>query len=69
MGDNDDDIVVLAYNEKINEFVKMYGELDYLHLDVKFEIVELNELEKQIEQLRKNGYQELKYGTWDEEEN
>lgn len=66
-GDNDDDIVVLAYNEKINEFVKMYGELDYLHLDVKFERVELDELEKQIEKLRKNGYQELKYGTWDED--
>ena len=68
-GDNDDDVVVLAYHKTGKEFVKIYGELDYLSLDVKFPRVELDKLEKEIERLKSNGYKELKYGTWDEEEN
>ena len=67
-GDNDQDIVVLAYNDKTNEFVKIYSELDYWRLDVKFQRLELNELEKRIEELKAKGYQELKYRTWEEEE-
>lgn len=68
-GDNDDDVVVLAYHKKNKEFVKMYAQLDYCHLNVKFQRVELDELENRMEKLRKIGYQELKYGTtWDEEE-
>lgn len=67
-GDNDDDVVVLAYNKKSKEFVKIYGELDYCRLEVKFLRVELDELEKKIDDLKEKGYQELKYGTWDEEE-
>lgn len=61
------DVVVLVYNEKTKEFVKIYGELDYYRLDVKFQRVELKELEKQIEQLKDSGYQQLKYGDWREE--
>ena len=68
-GDNDDDVLVLAYNEKLNEFVKLYAHLDYLQLDVKIPRVELDEIEKKIQKLQEKGYQELKYGTWDEEEN
>lgn len=68
---NEDDVVVLAYNKKSKEFVKIYGELEASCLDcldVKFQKIELDELEKQVEILRKTGYQKLKYGTWDEEE-
>lgn len=68
-GDNDDDVVVLAYNKKSKEFVKIYDDLDCCRLDVKFQKVELDELEKKIKQLKDNGYQELKFGTWHEEEN
>lgn len=67
-GDNDNDIVVLAYHKKNKEFVKIYSELDYCRLDVKFQRIELDELEKQMEELKEKGYQQLDYGTWDEEE-
>ena len=65
-GFNDDDIVVLAYHKKCKQFVKIYSELIYCQLDV--EKIKLDELEKRVEELRKEGYQELKYGTWDEED-
>ena len=64
---NEDDVVVLAYNDKAKEFVKIYGELDYYRLDVQFQRVEPDELEKQVEELKKKGYQQLKYGAWEEE--
>ena len=46
----------------------MYGELDYLNEKVKIDKVELDELEKEIELLKKQGFEELKYGTFDETE-
>ena len=67
-GDNDDDVVLLVVNDKTKEFVKMYGELDYLNEKVKIDKVELDELEKEIELLKKQGFEELKYGTFDETE-
>lgn len=67
-GDNEDDVVFLVCNYKTKEFVKMYGELDYLKEKVKIDKIELDELEKQIEQLKKEGFQELEYGTFDEGE-
>lgn len=67
-GDNDDDVLVLAYNSKSNEFVKLYAHLDYLQLDVKIPIVEFDEIEKKIEKLQEKGYRKLKYGNWDEKE-
>lgn len=67
-GDNEDDIIALASNEKRKEFVKIYGELEYHNLEVKFFYIKIDELEKQIKKLRKKGYQELPYGIWNEEE-
>ena len=68
-GDNDDDVLVLAYNNKLHEFVKLYAELNYLELDVKIPRVEFNEIEKKIQKLQEKGYRKLKYGNWDEKEN
>ena len=69
-GDNEDDVVVLVSNSKTKEYVKIYGELDYLNQEVKFSQSEPDELEKEITRLKENGYQEVKYGTfWWEEEN
>ena len=53
---------------KLNEFVKLYAQLDYRSLDVKFPRIKLNELEKKIEMLTQKGYQKLRYGNWDDEE-
>lgn len=63
-GDNEDDVVFLVHNDKTKEFVKIDGELDYLNKKVDIDRIEFDELEKQIEQLKKEGYQELKYGTF-----
>ncbi|MDY5264611.1 MAG: hypothetical protein SPH07_06205 [Eubacteriales bacterium] len=65
-GDNDDDVVVLAYNNKTKEFVKLYHELDYLNYKVNIERVELDRLKKEIRQLKKRGFEEMKYGTFHE---
>ncbi|MGN1104459.1 MAG: hypothetical protein ACI4QI_06230 [Candidatus Coproplasma sp.] len=46
----------------------IHGELDYLNEKVEIDRIELDELEKQIEQLKEEGYQELIYGSSDEEE-
>ena len=64
---NEDDVVVLAYNDKTKEFVKIYGQLDYYCLDVEFPKIECNELENQMKELKEKGYQQLKYGAWEEE--
>lgn len=64
-GDNEDDVLFLVYNEKTKEFVKMYAELDYLNEEVDIERIELDELIKQVKQLKEEGFQELKYGTFD----
>ena len=64
-GDNEDDVVALISNAKTKEFVKIYGELDYRNLEVKFAQVEPNELEKEIDRLNGNGYRELRYGLFD----
>lgn len=69
-GDNEDDVVVLVSNSKTKEYVKIYGELDYLNQEVKFSQTEPDEFEKEINRLKENGYQEIKYGNfWWEEEN
>ena len=65
-GDNDDDVVVLAYNNKTKEFVKLYHELDYLNYKVNIERVELDRLKKEIRQLKKRGFEEMKYGIFHE---
>ena len=44
----------------------MYGNLDYLNEVVKIDRIELEELEKEIERLKKQGFVELKYGLFDE---
>lgn len=67
-GDNEDDVVFLVQNEKTKEFVTMFGTLDYLNKKVDIDRIELDELEKRVKQLREEGYQELKYGTFDETE-
>jgi len=69
LGDNEDDVVVLVSNSKSKQFVKIHGQLDYLNEELKFPRLELDQLEKEIDQLKENGYQELEYGTWHEEEN
>lgn len=62
------DVVVLASNSKMKEFVKIYGELDYYTYKVQFARVELDALEKEVSRLKEEGYEELKCGTWDLEE-
>ena len=65
-GDNEDDVVLLAINHKAKEFVKMYGNLDYLNDVVKIDRIEPDEVEKEIERLKKQGFVKLKYGVFDE---
>ena len=65
-GDNEDDEVLLAINHNTKEFVKMYGNLDYLNEVVNIDRIELEEVEKEIERLIKQGFVELKYGLFDE---
>ncbi len=60
--DNEDVVVLLTINYKTKEFVKMYADLGYLNEDVKVEKMELDELKKKIEQLKSQGFAELKYG-------
>lgn len=67
-GDNEDDVVLLAVNNKTKEFVKIYGNLDYLKEEVKIEKIEADELKKEVEQLKKQGFNELKYGAVEETE-
>ena len=58
----EDVVVLLTINYKTKEFVKMYADLGYLIEDVKTEKMELDELKKEIEQLKSKGFMELKYG-------
>ena len=67
-GDNEDDVVLLAVNNKTKEFVKIYGNLDYLNKKAKIEKIEADELKKETEQLKKRGFKELKYGAEETEE-
>ena len=67
-GGNDDDVVLLVVKEKTKELVKIYASLDYLNEKVDFPRIEEDELEKKIKQLKKVGYQELRYGLFDEKE-
>lgn len=67
-GGNDDDVVLLVVNDKTKELVKIYASLDYLNERVDFPRIEEDEFEKKIKQLKKVGYQELRYGLFDEKE-
>lgn len=67
-GDNDDDVVLLTINNKAKKFVKIYASLNYLNEKVDFPRIEEDELGKKIKQLKKVGYQELRYGLFDEKE-
>ena len=67
-GGNDDDVVLLVVKDKTKELVKIYASLDYLNEKVDFPRIEEDELEKKIKQLKKVGYQELRYGLFDEKE-
>ena len=58
-GDNEDDVVLLITNHKTKEFVKTYGNLDYLNEDVRIQKIELAELERQIENLNAQGFKKL----------
>ena len=61
-GENEDYVVLLTINYKTKEFVKMYGDLGYLDDGVKIDGIELEQVEKEIELLIKQGFVELKYG-------
>jgi len=63
-GGYDDAVVFLVVNDKTKELVKIYGNLDYLNAKVDFSRIEEDELEEKIEQLKKVGYQELRYGLF-----
>ena len=67
-GGNDDDVVLLVVNDKTKELVKIYASSDYLNERVDFPRIEEDEFEKKIKQLKKVGYQELRYGLFDEKE-
>lgn len=66
-GDNDDDVVVLTFNDKTKEFVRIGSQLDYLNNKVAFERVELDELKRRVDALKKLDYKELEYGVWHDE--
>ena len=66
-GDNDDDVVVLVSNDKTKEFVRIGSQLDYLNNKVAFERVELDELKRRVDALKKLDYKELEYGVWHDE--
>lgn len=61
-GELEDIVALLAINYKAKEFVKMYGDLSYLDEDVEIEKMEFDELKKKIEQLKLQGFSELRYG-------
>ena len=65
-GDNEDDVFFLVVNYKTKEFVKMYGDLDYLNEVVKIDRIEFEEVKKEIARLKKQGFTELRYGLFDE---
>ena len=67
-GDNDDDVVVLTFNDKTKEFVRIGSQLDYLNNKVAFERVELDELKRRVDALKKLDYKELEYGVWHDEQ-
>ena len=67
-GDNDDDVAVLVSNDKTKEFVRIGSQLDYLNNKVAFERVELDELKRRVNALKKLGYKELEYGVWHDEQ-
>ena len=60
--DQEEIVFLLAINYKAKEFVKMDGDLSYLDEDVEIEKMEFDELKKKIEQLKLQGFSELKYG-------
>ena len=62
----EDVVVLLTINYKTKEFVKIYGDLGYLNEDVEIEKMELVDLKKKIEQLKSQGFEELKYGFFSE---
>lgn len=67
-GDNDDAVVVLTFNDKTKEFVRIGSQLDYLNNKVAFERVELDELKRRVDALKKLDYKELEYGVWHDEQ-
>ena len=67
-GDNDDDVAVLVSNDKTKEFVRIGSQLDYLNNKVAFERVELDELKRRVDALKKLDYKELEYGVWHDEQ-
>lgn len=60
LGDNEDDVVLLVVNDKTKEYVKMYGNLDYLNEEVKIDKIEFYEMKKEIKQLNRKKFNELK---------
>lgn len=67
-GDNEGDAVVLIRNDNSKYYIKVYGELDYNNEMISFEKVEYAYLDNQAKQLLNLGYQELKYGNWEDED-
>lgn len=57
--DDDGDAVLLVINYKTKEFVRIYRNLDYLNEVVKMDRIELDQAEKEIERLKKQGFVEL----------
>ena len=60
--------MVLVSNDKTKEFVRIVSQLDYLNNKVAFERVELDELKRRVNALKKLGYKELEYGVWHDEQ-
>ena len=53
-------MVLLVVNDKTKEYVKMYGNLDYLNEEVKIDKIEFYEMKKEIKQLKRKKFNELK---------
>lgn len=62
------DVVVLIKNVNAKYFIKVYTDCIYPDDNVLFSKVPLTELENQATQLQKQGYSELKYCAWEDED-
>ena len=60
-GENENSVVVLVKNKKAKYFVRLQGELDYMHETITMEQTTWMNLEMQAQALMSEGYSEFKY--------
>ncbi len=60
-GHNEGDVVVLVINRKAKYFIKIWGQLNYAEEDILIPKVPHKQLQNQVNDLKKQGYKELRY--------